>query len=352
MFTFIVLSQFLNTAVAQLPDEAAALHDDSRALAKYILAGLRSEHDSFRSGVFRATGTLVRRASSAKSRTRKIQLFCAFDTDRGVFRFDRHELGTPPDNANPDQHCIYIRTRDQSIHSSDSGPASVTTIRPPEHKPLCRPFDARLIGLAMPQELERLSHAQFMNFFDSQQEVAEVDRIGETYRVTWVSGRTGGLRRTIWFDEGIAFAPIRFEFRAKEGSGVSNIMHSMEAKWTRTAGTVVPIEFVSSDPRADEVMELTFTWDGVNTPIPENYFTIDGLALEDGAYVADSRLKPAVLVEIVGQQERTPPQVPTRTAEPTTAQAGQSIWIIAGACAVVGVVVMVWFVRRQTRVER
>ena len=60
-------------------------------LAKFVIAGLKSNKESLRSGEFTASGSLVRGVPFVDEIAGELRIYCAFDFDRGLFRFERKE---------------------------------------------------------------------------------------------------------------------------------------------------------------------------------------------------------------------------------------------------------------------
>jgi hypothetical protein len=331
-------------------NDAAPPNEDSQ-LAAFVLAGMRDERERLRSGIFRASGTRTVEAEPGKNHVVRIELFSAFDRDNDRFRFDRLETDVTPNVPVRPRGGKYIRTAEQSIHASDEGPGTAVTVMAPDHPPHIDPFDVRSIGIALPQELS-IGFQEFLSFFSEEQVVESAEKQDEMYCVTWLSGKNHELRRRVWIDEQLGWAPAQFEASVQVPGGTNIVRQVMDVEWRRVSQVVVPVKLVAESRRVVDKLELTFDWVAVNRPIDAKYFSIDGLNLDTGTYIADGRLGPAVLVEIVGQNEPTASLLPARTAKPTDPKGRQALWLVAAACAVVALGVMVWFVRRQTRVGR
>jgi hypothetical protein len=84
---------FVVTTLAGINNQAGPVsgsRDDGRD-AHALLAKMKTSRDLLKSGTYRASGRLLtnRRSLGAQQPQSEVQIFSAFDLDKGLFRFDR-----------------------------------------------------------------------------------------------------------------------------------------------------------------------------------------------------------------------------------------------------------------------
>ncbi|MEX2121949.1 MAG: hypothetical protein WD847_20380 [Pirellulales bacterium] len=274
-------------------------------VARLVLAGYRDNRERLRSGIYRATG---KRSYNSKRHgfdtTVDMSLFCAFDFDRQLFRFDRTEPHFNPKTAGDSMGGKFVRTVDRVIQRHDGG--DTVTIQPAGARPLhgILPFDIRGIGSLNLPEVERgtqverafASPAGFLAEEKIEAAVAESDRI---YRLSWLLAN-GQARRTIWFDAAAGYSPIRLEDRYVPGEAMAIV----EVAWSNESGVWVPstarLETRTGSLETQDIRSysIAFYWKQVNGPVPDRLFAVEGMEDDtDELFVVDTRLGQPILIK-------------------------------------------------------
>jgi hypothetical protein len=201
--------------------------------AQTVLLKLREGRDQIRSGCFRARGRLVKADRVALDEERKlegdVEIFSAFDIDRGLIRFDRTEpvvrkVPNPGavighDRFYDQEVAEYIRTPQFAMtwvkpwSFNDFGMMTQVGIYPPTIKnpTYFSPFDARSIGICLWHEFkEGRSFEKTFDIWTQDRWVtveAEPDGILHLVLDRAASGQSGPLH--LWIDEKRGHSPIR-----------------------------------------------------------------------------------------------------------------------------------------------
>jgi hypothetical protein len=331
---------------------AAAPSED----AGYLLTGLRDSRQRLRSGVFRATGRLTNDFKEDQPLDGDVEIFCAFDIDRKLVRFDRRQpvrWADPREKAASRPMARFIATAEQSVHFDENTPRLF--IRPASAKPssLVHPWDVRSIGLVP----ENSMHEPFDDIFELYVGLpgANVTRdADQTCRITWIDVRKwGDTLHALWIDESRGFTPVRYECRDRRPSQGAALdapwpaaLSTNELTWQEFSGVWVPTAMSLENHgarRGRERFDLTFDWEVVNGPVPAKYFDPVSFNAPGDWRVIDERLgRPIGLGKV---DAVFPPRTPMAAASPSGPIA---FWIILIVGATAAVLLMLFFTRRRT----
>jgi hypothetical protein len=84
---------------------------------------------------------------------------------------------------------------------------------------------------------------------------------------------------------------------------------------------------------------LTFDWEAVNEPIPDEVFALDGMALPQGTRIANEKLGTGIMEGKVGED-------PMKPVRPVPGIAWRSWWVLGNVVLIV-VIAVVWAWRRK-----
>lgn len=356
-------------------------------LAKFVIAGLKSNRESLRSGVFTANGFLVQGVPSMDDITGEVQIYCAFDFDRGLFRFERKEpqrkivevdaafLKRMEENAlRPEeiaqlrtrsaaqgQHYVtakYIETPKSTVHWRSGSPRMVS-VHGTDKRALgiqnTKAFDVRNLGLAMSLNLENLTPYEKLIAAYDKYSIVEARMVSDTQRlISWVFGPDQTLKITLLIDVTQGFSPVRLEFSERDNDGKwgqPNLWNDLT--WIRVSGVWVPkthsFENRNGLPRLDS-SKLDFTWESVNEKLPDKMFSAEGLEESKESFVMDVRLgvdkaitvsRPQELQAIIDSHPKEIRTVPRSL--------WRSYWLWSGVGLVFGGGVLWWFRFRNGR---
>jgi hypothetical protein len=302
-------------------------------VARFVISGHRDGRYRLRSGIFRVVGrTFCHRSvpdndsgEGSVSLEGSVSVFGAFDYEKGLFRFDRKETDWMAGRQNKEvvRGGKYVRTAEFAIEKGLAG--RTITIKPLAKKassPI-KPFDVRTLGSVNLGELQ--SELSFSRVFGqdkghvTEEKLIEVEsESADVCRLTWTLTENRTVKTTIWFDKQQRFSPIRFEERYALREGTSRRITKpprwgkatfiSEVTWKKTSDVFVPEAFsiqeqsgVRREPfevTSSRGYSLSFTWENVNEPIPDELFTPEGLADPGKApYIVDVRSKVPIVVE-------------------------------------------------------
>lgn len=296
-------------------------------LAKFVIAGLKSNKESLRSGVFTANGSLVRGVPSVDDIAGEVQIYCAFDFDRGLFRFERKEpqrktlevdaafvkrmeenVLTPEEiaqwrtrSAAQGQHYVtakYIETPKSTVHWRSGSPRMVS-VHGTDKRALgiqnTKAFDVRNLGLAMTMSQENLIPYEKLIAAYGRYTIVEARMVSDTQRlISWVLGTTQSAKISLLIDVTQGFSPVRLELSERDDDGRWNEPKLWnDLSWIRVSGVWVPktysFESRNGLPRVDS-SKLDFTWESVNEKLPDKMFSAEGLEESKQSFVMDVRL--------------------------------------------------------------
>lgn len=378
---------FLTVECGRPLAQAEQRGDVDEQLAKFVIAGLKSNRELLRSGVFTANGSLVRGVPTEDYIAGEMQIYCAFDFERGLFRFERKEperksvevdaafLKRMEENALTSEEIAQLRTRSaaqgqhyvtakyietpkSTVHWRSGSPRMVT-VHKIDQRALgiqnTKAFDVRNLGLAMSLNLENLTpYEKLIAAYDKYQ-IVEARMVSDTQRlISWVFGADRSLKITLLIDVTQGFSPVRLEFSEQandEKWGQPNLWNDLT--WVRVSSVWVPktysFESRNGLPSVDSY-KLDFTWESVNEKLPDKMFSAEGLEESKESFVMDVRLgvdkaitvsRPQELQAIIDRHPREIRTVPRSL--------WRSYWLWGGVGLVFGGGVLWWFRLRNGR---
>ena len=276
--------------VAPMPASAAPA-DDIKDSA-WLLRGIRTSREALRSGVYEASGHLVRYAGNGQVEG-QVVMFSAFDLDRGMLRFDRVEPGVSREPENKLVGFKIARTPERAlvwdaqfgIHRN-----RLVEIHPPDYKvPAFGRFDPRTFGLAG-WPARGVTHAQLWDTI-SKWKAGSLRRqdSGE-----WVAvfRPEQDVEITLYVDAEAGFTVKRRELRALDPktNKWSDVIDSADVTWKKLAGVWVPERLeLRQKYNGDESYILNLRWTSVNAPLPAELFEVDAMDVHPEPIVEDRR---------------------------------------------------------------
>jgi hypothetical protein len=230
-------------------------------IASILFTGMRVSKEALRSGVFSVNGRFRRpRSGVAEGVEGEVKIFCAFDSDADLFRFDRTEPRPLPSSDRKSEKVYelgtgkYIRTSDHALTwiSPSSGQniefATAIGYHPTTIKPsgLIAPFDVRCLGLYL--WIDLVNGTSFDHVFGvlSRASWFEVARDGKgAYRLRRHLGRRNDVH-TLWIDENQGYSVVRSEVSRKalkNAESPASPYMSSEVSWLQSSGAWVPTKF-------------------------------------------------------------------------------------------------------------
>ncbi|MCA9125103.1 MAG: hypothetical protein KDB05_07595 [Planctomycetales bacterium] len=279
-------------------------------VARYLHAGMIDARSKLRTGSFRATGTWVESDSRGESLSLDWEVFCAFDHDRNLFRFDQQmelpdalpqgvEAETQPATLSVVKTKL-VTDPEGVIYWCDEESAKIE-LWGPTFEPSRRlyDFDVRCAGLLGVYSFGRgLTVEEFCKAWSSTK-VREVTNRSGLQRIEFHNNESEVLfAQTI--DERRGFTPIHAEFRDLALAGPSATFDQAEliskgsTTWKQINEQWVPASILlvyGKDRR-----ELAFEWESVNEPIPDKLFQKEGLGLPGETFVSDHRLGKEIFI--------------------------------------------------------
>ena len=340
----------------------------------FLLTAFADNQQRLRSGVVRMEGQLLSRSGSRPSLEGPVSLFCAFDADARLFRFDRSEPVRPPSLSGgkitpPDAPPVpgggkVTQTPTRFVAWSREHPKSVqllpTGYTPKQLAPFARQFNPRILGLAngvtvkhdrSPDELVPSLRKRLAKTNASVTEV----RPGVT-RVRWTEG-DGGLE--IDFDQAVGFMPVRYaDIQLAEGGKPAEPVVTAATTWKLRSGAYVPVtarfQQTGDDSPYLTRYDLKLTWDVVNGPVDEKLTTVRGLGLPPDTLISDNtggergkslgKVGDATPNPGLKAAETRPQFAPQPEPPPPDRRLWQ--WVAGGAVVLLAAVV-VWRLRRR-----
>ncbi len=302
---------------------------DPAVLTRHLIHGMISQRERLKTGVFHATGKSSVVTVLPKPLEGEVRVYCAFDYDQGLYRFDRSEPGLvtrvegPPTSKedDPNKHPRVTKAEVYSFKSirtpagmtwwvSGSGDHQAVVQAPGKRlPPQIGLFDIRALGVADTGSLER--HVMFSEIAAVllSRPPAKVSQDGpHVWRIDWhVLPKNGPtiVRTSLWVDES-NFTPIRLEHHNGKGpteaSGWEPPMMVSEVAWREINQVWVPKTFSIKDVKRNGVnsCDLDLMWESVNQPVPAKVFTVEGLELKKGTQIVDTQLGKPIITSVVG----------------------------------------------------
>jgi hypothetical protein len=357
---WVIITVFLQIGSPQggIRATSADIKPEEVELAEFVLQGMKTNRDLLQSGVFRTRGRkkLAAEPGAIPAMDEPIEYFCAFDFARGMFRFDAQDwarIGFSEDTARAKQGVVevsksdgkYVRTPKSSLHWSGHVPYRLIVDDPnSEPSRLEMVFDVRCLGMGFRHDLERFVEFPRLCELLSEQNIVEVAKEGNVYRIAWLYGKYRNLKRTIWFDEQRGYSPIRLEGIAP-ASSPSATKQICEVSWDKLSDVWVPLTLCLEKVKGDKQeykLDMAFEWESVNTPVPDRAFAAEGLGLPPSTEMVSTQLgKPVSLGRVAGRPEDPP--LPEGDSAWTTRVVAVSIGL-----AIILMLLVTWTVRRYS----
>jgi hypothetical protein len=300
-----------------------------------ILAAMKQAREQLRSGCFRARGRLVKADRADPDRVEKlegdVEIFSAFDLDRGLIRFDRKEPvfrrvpkldGAAGRDRFLDQEVgEYIRTPELAMtwinpwRFNDTGRSTAVGIYAKDIKPppMVSPIDVSAVGLYLWEDFKAgSSYEKTRNKWTQDRWTTarpEPDGVVRLDLDRATSGGYDGL--SLWVDERRGHSPTRLASGDRVGAGPSSLP-SFESRttWVQVDGVWVPSTYHMERKESDGIVEsydLSFEWISVNRGVEPGLLTAEGLDAPDGTPIRDYRGKAPVPVGNITRPIRPAP---------------------------------------------
>jgi hypothetical protein len=269
-------------------------------LAHDLWSRMADNRQKLERGSFIATGRRLLDDWTIRSHADgEVMIVGAFDSRKGLWRFDRSEPLPVPAPLPDDPSAIPLRltgklimTPDQNIRWSDMrAPAGAVVISRPEFAVALyeiAPFDVRSLGLLFWNRDSTLIGFEPVLKTWTDARLEEVAKESEhLFRITSSSGQNNAVRRTVWVDASRGFTPTRCEVAV----GSAPPMFVSEMVWVQIHGIWIPKKYRNEryGSQAAEIYDLSFKWTSVNKPIEDSLFTVTGLDLEKNTPVLERK---------------------------------------------------------------
>jgi hypothetical protein len=306
----------------------SALSPKDLASFEYVMLGLKEHRERLKSGVFRAYGLYSDLSKRAGDLRGNVEMFYAFDFPRQRIRFDRtvpsrpHERpwATPPldrpkgprratapaKSANTWMEKTQVVFTSQQVIAAPRGRQLQLYLPESRQIPDSKPFDVRALGLYYWGGFEgALSFEEEYNAA-AKNKPREIERDPEgRWKIVWESIQPARSLSTIWVDEARGFTIVRMEarFPRKNVNPVAwdEPMFTNEVTWVSQGDVWVPRTFKITDRDENRLRsyDLALEWESVNQPVPEKYFTIEGLDDQTRRAVWDMKTGTPILVNVL-----------------------------------------------------
>ena len=202
------------------------------------------------------------------------------------------------------------------------------------------PFDVRCLGLYYWIGFERRGF-RFDHMYEGltrhKPREAERDADGR-WKIVWELPGAVAERRTVWLDEPRGFTVVRSETRYEDRSAQKTggplvwqePTQASDVTWEVNNGVWVPKTFKIQTRRRGALLscDLSFEWESVNQPVPDNLFTVDGLNIKDRRLVIDYRTGQRIIARVLNDSPGHRTYFHTKEPSP------RLLWIILANAAV------------------
>lgn len=318
-----MLAMYLMAGTCVFGEQAESNPPTDYERMSFLTAAFVDNAERLRSGIYRAHGSKrdgIEGNDRFPAYKGDVEIFCAFDRDAGLFRFDRAEpqlFESAPDE--PIQHVqlqmTFIRTRDASIHAVNGWYEAANWevhIRPSTDAPseYVQPISLQAIGLGLWNDVHNFKPMSELlaNFHERELAMFEEEEHG-LYQLKQLLTHPDGNQSEVlfWFSESQGYLPIESQlaFAGMLGQEFPEPIETARVTWSRINDVWVPqsLSMLQRVPsrKAGRVSsyELFFDWEGVNGSVPAHLFTHDALELPPGTKVFDHRLGRKILLKTV-----------------------------------------------------
>ena len=283
----LIVSPITHAGDAEDVQVPSASDPDPAKLARYLWSGMTENRRKLERGVFVATGRrIIDNWSDRSHGSGEVELFGAFDHEKGLRRFDRTEplAARLPLRAVPDAladrltaQCIMTPQRTTIRLSQAKGDSQIILINDPtpSHMQLHGTFDARSLGLLFWNRDSSVLDFESVLKTWTDARLEEVAKVSDhIYRITASSGQNNAVVRSIWVDDSRGFGPIRCEVGSRSGLPI----YVSEMVWVQIHGIWIPKKYRNEMTTASltDTYDLSFKWESVNKPVPQSLFTLAG----------------------------------------------------------------------------
>jgi len=320
-------------------------------LAQFALAGLKNGRSKLTSGVYRAHGKLDRSTEVVDPVVGPIEIFCAFDYNQSLMRFDRAEplwvaRGTSTTKRIEQYGGKFVSTPDMAIELLSGNSAGEITAAPRPNKAI-RPFDIRMVGVSGWGTLDtRLTLDQMVDIYRRFYVLVSASAdANDEYTLRWTD-KAAELRAELRLDGKKEFAPVRFEVRFRnEKVGRDEwgkVINVSTVSWSRINDVWVPHVWHDEETTGTtKKRDLTFEWESVNGPVDKSLFTLEGLGAKDAMF-HDRRFGKVVVVHPLSD-------APAATESPRPVRSYRKVLVIALVNLVVLSGLGILWLRRRRR---
>ena len=356
------------------------LDGKQRQLATFIIDAWAEGRDRLRSGVFTARGRQFALGTGKYPVLDvPVDIFCAFDYDRDVFRYDgrkpqrvsAHKVHSHEEAAQRAKGPALLSFVERdAIEKYARGPTKAITwcnVNPNtvgfhpvsfsmRGKWMLPPLDVRTVGLGLwGTVVEGGDYSDLRQSVSSLQMDDAADEGGGQYRCVWIQfpggSRKQEVRHRVWFDERQGFSPVRSDLRISRAAigalaAKDSVQEETDATWVCIHDVWVPKTFsirLFLNGSLQERRDFAFDWSSVNEPVDSQLFELAGMELPPQARIFDDRLGTPVIVGRV-QDVLNPP------AKPPVPRARLPLAILS--VLVLGAMVLIVALRRRRAAQK
>lgn len=251
------------------PDAAAAdrsqTTEKDRKRIQELLTKAWSRRKQIRSGVFEAV----------EYRSNRTNIYCAFDHDKRLFRFDRS--GWDESAAKVDFR--YIRVAEKQMVRDRDGRTFIFGTKWKPYQRRFDPFDVRLLGVhtwagqhRLGMEFDRVQKFYANEESWSQVTVGPDKRLRIDFKYKNESSTWG---QSLWFNESEGLTPVRLEVHFfGRNRKQDRPIEMVQTSWKKFKEVWVPMT-VHAERRTttgNRDFDLKITWKSVNDPVDANLF--------------------------------------------------------------------------------
>lgn len=307
---------------------------------EFAIAGLRDGRDRLQRGAFRCKGTRRDVSDSHPAYLGPVEVYCAFDVQKGLLRFDRKDV----------HEGKYARAPDRSIHWTPNPQSPSATVRGPTEPPPTQvaPFDPLIVGLCTYSEfVSDYRYAEKMALLGDRSKWRHVAAVRTDGRVR-LEFATEGDWTVVDLDERKGYAPVRCAvYYSPDRPTPTSIPNDLcEVGWAEVNSVWVPLSVaVKYDNRAGRMTsyQLEFSWDRVNDTVPDENFSVEGMGLPEGTAVVKVEPDRSYVVGRLGDKS------PEHLAETSPPERASYRWAVTAVVALLCVAAVALVVARRLR---
>ncbi len=278
------LALLVLTSTLDVHLKSSVVPPEDLRVAEFTLREMVDMRERMRTGVVRATGTILRNDSPDQSGGKSpVEIYSVFDNPAGLFRFDLSSV-KQIDNEDRAVRAKFVRTPKRTLRWRDPYDPHRVIIDKVNAKPSTMDivFDMRVTALTGPAGLQGVSMQTLDAVCESLSndvEVTAVKEDGQILQLDAQSVKSKFMTSSLWLDRSRGCTPVRVELHM----GNARPYHSItEVSWIELSDTWVPSAFSMSNYRMGDLedqLELAFSWESVNEVVDETLFTAESLGL-------------------------------------------------------------------------